>query len=109
MSGEIYFENLQKITDQLIERIPTQVVDESMRNFIFNDKKNIQTIVQSVPQHVHYMRNVFTLAFVFAYGCYRLDMEKPELDSVFKRVKEHNSLLIKNSLENAYVQYPITD
>lgn len=88
-----------------IEKFFQRSVCENMQRYILGGTK-VSRYVNQIPNYVVYINNVLSLAFIFARGCLRsdIDSEKPISQSVSKQ----SSFRIINSLQKAYVQYPVT-
>ena len=87
------------------------IVDPNIRYYIFNSTET-KKCTRKVPDYVSYINNAMRLAFVFAYGCFRIDSvwvdRFGEPDSCCERAEKTGALRIINSLKKAYVQYPLT-
>lgn len=87
-----------------IEKYFQQNISENITRYILGSTKVARKLgdLRSYPE---YFCNVFSLAFIFAYGCLRYDndSEKPRNLEFTKQ----NSLRIVNSLKKAYTQYPV--
>ncbi len=87
------------------------IVDPNIRYYIFNSTET-RKCTRKVPDYVSYINNAMRLAFVFAYGCFRIDTvwvnRYGELESSCEKAEKTGALRIINSLKKAYVQYPLT-
>ncbi|MBO5701459.1 MAG: hypothetical protein J6S71_03365 [Clostridia bacterium] len=96
-----YRARLQYIEDVFRNKI----TDPNIRFYIFNSTEN-RKCANKVTDYVSYINNIMKLAFVFAYGCFRLDSIDEQ--SCCERAVRTSSLRIINSLKKTYVQYPAT-
>ncbi len=83
----------------------TQITDENIKEYIF-DSTNFRKCVAKVPDYISYIENILNLAFVFAYGCYRVDLSSERSSSI--NAKKTGALRIINSLKKAYSLFPVT-
>ena len=67
---------------------------------------NAKKYARKVPSYVVYINNVLSLAFIFAYGCLKRDINN--YPSISEEATSQSSLRIINSLSKAYSQYPVT-
>ena len=82
-----------------------KITDPNIRFYIFNSTEN-RKCANKVSDYVSYINNVMKLAFVFAYGCFRMDYIVEPF--CCEKATKTSSLRIINSLKKAYVQYPVT-
>lgn len=82
-----------------------KITDPNIRFYIFNSTEN-RKCANKVTDYVSYINNIMKLAFVFAYGCFRMDYIVEPF--CCEKAKKTGSLRIINSLKKAYVQYPVT-
>ena len=80
-------------------------VCDNMKQFIFGGTK-VSRYVKRTSDYPVYINNILSLAFIFAYGCLRVDNDSE--DPVQVNATKQGSLRIINSLRKAYVQYPVT-
>ncbi len=80
-------------------------VSDNMKKYILGGTK-VARYVKRIPDYVVYINNIMSLAFIFAHGCLRCDTDSEE--PVSKNVTKQSSIRIINSLNKAYVQYPVT-
>ena len=80
-------------------------ISENVTRYIFGGTK-IPRYVKRVTDYASYFNNIFSLAFVFAYGCLRYDAEGEE--PLNPKFTKQSALRIINSLKKAYNQYPVT-
>ncbi len=83
----------------------TRIDDPNIREYIFNST-DYKRCAKKVPDYVSYIDNILSLAFVFAYGCFRVDCAEEPF--CCENAKKPSSLRIINSLKKAYIQYPVT-
>lgn len=82
-----------------------KIVDPNIRYYIF-DSTETKKCARAVPNYVSYINNIMKLAFVFAYGCFRVDYIVEPF--CCEKAKKTGSLRIINSFKKAYSQYPLT-
>ncbi len=83
----------------------TKIDDDNIRQYIFNSS-DFKRCAKKVPDYVAYIDNILSLAFIFAYGCFRMDYQMEPFTC--ESAKKPSSLRIINSLKKAYIQYPVT-
>ncbi len=90
---------------ELIGNYFQQNISENITRYIFGGNR-VSRYVKQITSYASYFNNIFSLAFIFARGCLRVDndSEKP----VNLSAEKQSSLRIINSLKKAYVQYPVT-
>lgn len=82
-----------------------KITDPNIRFYIFNSTEN-RKCANKVTDYVSYINNIMKLAFVFAYGCFRIDYIVEPF--CCEKATKTGSLRIINSLKKAFVQYPAT-
>lgn len=88
-----------------IERFFERNASENITRYVLGSTK-ISRCVKRMRDVPAYFNNIFSLAFIFAYGCLRCDNDSEEPQNL--EFTKQNSLRIVNSLKKAYVQYPVT-
>jgi len=106
--NEVSAAELQQQIRTRIENIGKFVernVCDNMKQFIFGGTK-VARYVKRTSDYPAYINNILSLAFIFSYGCLRVDNDSD--DPVQIKATRQGSLRIINSLRKAYVQYPVT-
>ncbi len=97
--------------DYFISEFNRLIVDDNIKEFILGSD-DFKRRLKSSADYLSYMNNCITLAYLYAYGCYRQLAEYSEYpDDDFKDYipeKDNNSTRLLNSLKKTYVQYPLT-
>lgn len=89
-----------------ITRFLERNVCDNIKTYIFGGTKVVR-YTKRISDYVVYINNIFSLAFIFAYGCLRCDNDRFS-KPINLEVTKQSSLRIINSLRKAYVQYPVT-
>lgn len=95
---------LKKNTTTSIRNFFENDICDNMKLFILGGT-NVKRLCQP-PSYMSCINNIFTLAFIFAYGCLKCDINSDE--PISENVSSQSSLRIINSLKKAYSQYPVT-
>ncbi len=87
------------------------IVDKEIRSLILGSRK-VRDSLSSVVSYPIYMNNCLTLAYLYAYGCFKKMAEVSECPENnyedFIPEINNNALRVLNSLDKTYVQYPLT-
>ena len=107
MSERTPAEAKQELNDciEMIRQHCENNISENVKRYIFGGTK-VQRYVRRVTDYALYFNNVFSLAFIFAYGCLRCDNDGE--NPLNLRIEKQNSMRIVKSLKKAYVDYPVT-
>lgn len=97
-------EQLDRYKQTLQNIFETKITDENIRIYIFKDSE-YKSALRKETSYISYIDNILSLAFIFAYGCYRYDCD---YDSCCYEAQKQNSLRIINSFKKAYHEYPVT-
>ncbi len=94
---------------ELCNYIEANITDLNIRQYIFGgieNKENIAAVIRKRPieKYPIYIGNVFSLAFVFLYACYRRGMRGKKQTTW----SNHNAQRVINSMHDAFVKYPVT-
>ncbi len=105
--SEITVNEKQQLANRIegINKFFDRNVSENMCKYIFGGTK-VARYVKRIPDYVVYINKILSLAFIFAHGCLRCDADSE--NPVSKNASKQSSLRIINSLNKAYVQYPVT-
>ncbi len=98
-------EQIDRYKNVLLNVFEKEIDDENMRIYIFKDSDYRSALKKKETNYVSYMDNILSLAFVFAYGCYKYDCDNGE--RCFN-AKKPNSIRIRDNFRQAYFDYPIT-
>ncbi len=101
--AEVYGDKQQLINK--IERFFSKSVGKNITKYVLGSSK-VSRCVKVIRDYPAYFNNIFSLAFIFAYGCLRYDNDcvyPPKNESFTNQ----NSVRIVNSLKKAYGQYPV--
>lgn len=94
----------RKIVSRYFEE---EITDENIRQYIFGKEGySVNAVRSSTSDYVKYIKNILSLAFYFSYACYRRDIDDSSSDA--DNLTKHNAKRIINSLQNAFVKFPVT-
>lgn len=103
MSENNFGEKQQLISK--IEKFFDRSVSKNVMRYVLGGTK-VSRYVTRLRDYPAYFNNIFSLAFIFAYGCLRYDNDSDRPQNL--EFTKQNSLRIVNSLKKAYIQYPVS-
>ncbi|MBR7133025.1 MAG: hypothetical protein IKD04_05780 [Clostridia bacterium] len=98
-------EQIERYKQTLLKLFETKITDENIRIYILKDSDYKFAIKKNESDYISYIDNILSLAFIFAYGCYRYDCD---YGSCCYDAKKQNSIRIINSFKKAYYEHPVT-
>lgn len=118
--GKTKEEELKQKRKRLISIFKREITDPNMRKMIFgtavDDEDELLDILYNTKLFPLYFKNILTLAFYYAYACYRYDLEigsatlNKTSNNEAKRIKKclKDTLLI-NAITMGYMEFVLTD